>query len=55
MVDTDRLRKALKHFSWETHLSNGNSSDPCTVGDYKQLVSSIEKVLRVFIDELEQE
>lgn len=55
MVDTDRLRKALKTFSWDTHQSNGNSSDPCTIRDYNNLVQSIEKVLRVFIDELERE
>lgn len=54
LVDTERLEKAIRRFRFYTHIPQGNDDEPCTVGEYKQLVDRIERLFRVFLDELKK-
>ena len=54
LVDIERLKKAIQKFDFDTHISRGDSSSPCTVGEYRQLVESIERLFCDFLDELKK-
>lgn len=54
-MDVQRLRDAVRHFAFYSTPSNGNSSSPCTVDELKRVISNMEKLLNVFVDELEKE
>ena len=55
MVDTQKLRNAIKRFEFDAGPNNGDRSRPATIGDIKKLQKRIAEVLSVFVDELEQE
>lgn len=53
MADTQRLRKALKDFSFYSHPSSADDSAPATVGDINKLIKNINTLMNVFINEIE--
>lgn len=55
MVDTQRLKKELSRFTAETHITSVSSSEPCTVEEYRNLVSAVEKLFKALIRELENQ
>lgn len=55
MIDTQKLRKAIKHFEFYSSPSNSMGGAPATVDDIKKLIKSTSKLLNEFVDELEKE
>jgi hypothetical protein len=55
VVDTEKLRKAVKHFSFSSRLSNRDMSKPCTAEDLEKVIHEVEKLMNAFIDELEKQ
>jgi len=55
MVDTDKLRRAIRTFTNNSRPHSTNPADLCTVQDMNNLVNEISKVLKKFVDELESE
>lgn len=55
MVNTEKLRKAIHTFAFNSRPRNTTSSDLCTVHDMNNLIEEISKVLKKFVDELEKE
>ena len=55
MVDTEKLRAAVKHFSFAARPNGTVESEPCSVRDLRTAVEQTEKVLNAFIRELESE
>ena len=53
MIDTAKLRKAVKHFEFYSRPSNADRSIPCTVGDLRDVIDGIAKLMKTFIDEIE--
>lgn len=54
MVDTDNLKKAVKHFQFYSKPSSGTSDTPATVGDINKLIKNTANLFNAFIEELEQ-
>ena len=54
MADTDRLRQLIQRFEFYSRPSSANGSSPCTVDDLNKLISNLSKLLKAFVDELEE-
>jgi hypothetical protein len=52
LVDVDKLRKAVKTFSYQAGVISANRDDEAKVDDIDNLISEIEKLMKIFIDEL---
>lgn len=55
MVDTENLRKAVKHYLFTTKPSSGTSDTPATVGDINKVIQNTANLFNTFIDEMELE
>lgn len=55
MADTQKLRKAIKHFEFYSTPSNAMGGAPATVDDIRKLIKNTAKLLNEFVDELEKE
>ena len=54
MVDTDKLRKAIRQFELSSTPHSFSQSKSATNADINKLRDSIKTVLTVFVDELEK-
>lgn len=55
MVDTEKLRNLVKLYEFRTRPSNGNSADPCTIGEINTVISNTARLFYDFIAELEKD
>lgn len=53
MFDTQRLRNALKNFTFYSSPSSADNSALATVGDINKLIKNINTLMDVFINEIE--
>lgn len=53
MPDTAKLHKLVSKFESDSRPRNADRSAPCTVGDIKNVVENLAKVLNAFVDEME--
>lgn len=49
-MDVERIQQALEDFKFYSAPSNGDSSAPATVGDIRNLISQIEKLVNEIIE-----
>lgn len=54
-MDVQKLRNIVSEFRYSAKPSNGNYSDPCTVGDLNKVISKLSNALEAIIDEIELE
>lgn len=54
MVDTEKLRQAIRRFESSSAPHSWSLSNPATIGDINKLRDSIKTVLKTFVDELEK-
>ncbi len=53
-IDTSTLQKAINHFKYVSNPSNGNSSEPCNIGDIRKVVNEMAKLMETFVKEIEK-
>lgn len=53
MIDTEKLRKAVKNFEFDSRPSSANDATPCTVRDLNTIIKQIVKLSNAFIREIE--
>ncbi len=54
MLDTEKLRRAIRTFELKSDPHSCSTSSSATVGDINKLRSSISDVLKAFVEELEK-
>lgn len=52
-IDTNTLKKAIRNFQFYSTPSNGNHSEPCTIGDIYKVINNVTKLMNTFVDEIE--
>lgn len=55
VVDTDKLRMAIRHFVFVSEPSNRNLDRPCTASELEKAIHEVAKLMNAFVDELEKE
>lgn len=49
-MDVERIQQTLEDFKFYSTPSNGDSSAPATVGDIRNLINQIEKLVNEIIE-----
>lgn len=55
LLDTQKLRDAVKHFKFHSTPSSGTGSHPCTVDDLRKVIKKFAELMNTFIDEIENQ
>lgn len=53
MIDTESLKRAVKHFEFSSRPINAMSSAPASVDDINKLIRNTARLFNTFIEELE--